>query len=446
MFRLFNRYYSIKHTFYFAFENILIVLFLVWGTVIDAVWVHLLLAPLICQLVLYYSDLFPPFPRFSIKEFLVKHLKAMLWAAGILFLCYLIIPPPSTEDWSALWWRLALFPLLIIGLRFGYQTLSITRHLDTPILIIGSGTVATILKDYLVQDRNLGYRIFHFQWDLGTTNKTGDQLEHLSRFVKRQKIKQVVVALRDRRGQLPVKSLLHLRVQGIEVFEAVSFYERIAGKIRVDWLKPSTLIFSEGFNRMHLIRVTKRVSDILFSVIGLIVSLPVFLVIPLMIKLTSKGPIFYRQERVGERGQPFMVMKFRSMREDAEVASGPVWAQENDPRVTALGKIMRTLRIDEIPQMINVLRGEMSFVGPRPERELFVKQLREKIPYYDLRYTVKPGLTGWAQVKYRYGATEQDALEKLQYDLYYIKHLSPIFDLTIVIDTIRVVLLGSGAR
>lgn len=446
MFRLFNRYYSIKHTFYFAFENILIFLFLVWGTVIDATWVHLLLAPLICQLALYYSDLFPPFPQFSIKEFLVKHLKAMLWAAGILFLCYLVIPPPSTEDWGALWWRLALFPLLIIGLRFGYQALSITRRLDTPILIIGSGTVATILKDYLVQDRNLGYRIFHFQWDLGTANKTGDQLEHLARFVKRQKIKQVVVALRDRRGQLPVKSLLHLRVQGIEVFEAVSFYERIAGKIRVDWLKPSTLIFSEGFNRMHLIRVTKRISDILFSVIGLIVSLPVFLVIPLMIKLTSKGPIFYRQERVGERGQPFMVMKFRSMREDAEVASGPVWAQENDPRVTALGKIMRSLRIDEIPQMINVLRGEMSFVGPRPERELFVKQLREKIPYYDLRYTVKPGLTGWAQVKYRYGATEQDALEKLQYDLYYIKHLSPIFDLTIVIDTIRVVLLGSGAR
>jgi len=334
----------------------------------------------------------------------------------------------------------------LIGLRLGYQALSTTRRLDTPILIIGSGTVATVLKDFLVQDRNLGYRIFHFQWDLGTPNKTGDQLEHLTRFVKRQRIKQVIVALRDRRGQLPVKSLLHLRVQGIEVFEAVSFYERIAGKLRVDWLKPSTLIFSEGFNRMNLIRIAKRISDILFSVIGLIVSLPVFLVIPLMIKLTSKGPVFYRQERVGEKGRPFMVMKFRSMREDAEILSGPVWAQEDDPRVTPLGKIMRALRIDEIPQMINVLKGEMSFVGPRPERALFVEQLREKIPYYDLRFTVKPGLTGWAQVKYRYGATEQDALEKLQYDLYYIKHLSPLFDLTIVIDTIRVVLLGKGAR
>ncbi len=446
MFRLFNRYYSIRHTFYFAFENILVFLFLVWGTVIGAVWAHLLLAPLICQLVLYYSELFPPFSRFSIKEFLVKHLQAMFWTAGILFLFYLIIPPPTAENWSTLWWRLALFPLLLIGLRLAYQALSTTRRLDTPILIIGSGTVATVLKDFLVQDRNLGYRIFHFQWDLGTTNKTGNQFEHLTRFVKRQRIKQVVVALRDRRGQLPVKSLLHLRVQGIEVFEAVSFYERIAGKLRVDWLKPSTLIFSEGFNRMNLIRIAKRLSDILFSVIGLIVSSPIFLVIPLMIKLTSKGPVFYRQERVGEKGRPFMVMKFRSMREDAEIASGPVWAQEDDPRVTPLGKIMRALRIDEIPQMLNVLKGEMSFVGPRPERELFVKQLREKIPYYDLRFTVKPGLTGWAQVKYRYGATEQDALEKLQYDLYYIKHLSPLFDFTIVIDTIRVVLLGKGAR
>lgn len=446
MFRLFNRYYSIRHTFYFAFENLLILLFLMWGTVAGVGWAHLMLAPLVCQICLYYSELFPPFPRFSIREFLLKHVQAMLWAAGILLICYLVIPPPASQEWGPLWWRLAFFPLLLIVLRLGYQALNTIRRLDTPILIIGSGTVARVLKEFLVNDSNLGYRIFHFQWDLGTSHQTGDQMEHLISFVKRQRIKQVVVALHDRRGQLPVKSLLHLRVQGIEVFEAVSFYERVAGKICVDWLKPSTLIFSEGFNRVNLIRVAKRISDILFSVIGLIVSLPVFFILPALIKLTSKGPVFYRQERVGEKGQPFMVMKFRSMRQDAEVATGPVWAQEDDPRVTSLGKIMRALRLDEIPQMINVLRGEMSFVGPRPERALFVEQLRKKIPYYDLRFTVKPGLTGWAQVKYRYGATEQDALEKLQYDLYYIKHLSPLFDLTIVIDTIRVVLLGKGAR
>ncbi len=446
MFRLFNRYYSIRNTFYFAFENVFILIFLMWGSLVGGVWAHLLLAPLVVQVCLYYGELFPPFPRFSIKEFLVRHFQAMLCAAGILLVCYLVIPPPEAPVFGPLWWRLALSPLLLIGLRLAYQAINRTYRLDTPILIVGSGKIATVLKEFLANERNLGYRILHFQWDLSTVNHSGDQFGRLSEFVSRQKIKQVIVAMDDRRGQLPVKSLLHLRVQGIQVFEAVSFYERVAGKICVDWLKPSTLIFNEGFNRINLIRVSKRVSDVVFSVIGLLVSIPVFLTVPILIKLTSKGPVFYRQERVGENGKPFMVMKFRSMREDAETVSGPVWATEDDPRATSLGRIMRLLRIDEIPQVINVLKGEMSFVGPRPERPLFVAQLREKIPYYDLRFTVKPGLTGWAQVKYRYGATEQDALEKLQYDLYYVKHLSPLFDLTIVLDTIRVVLLGKGAR
>ncbi|MFQ5543992.1 MAG: TIGR03013 family XrtA/PEP-CTERM system glycosyltransferase [Nitrospiria bacterium] len=424
----------------------MIFIFLMWGTFIGSEWTHLILAALVCQVCFYYSELFPPFPQFSIKEFLVRHLQAMLCAAGILLLCYLVIPPPETEALGPLWWRLALFPFLLIGLRLGYQAINATHRLSTPILIIGSGKVATVLKEFLAHERVLGYRIFHFQWDLSVPHKSSDQFERLASFADRQQIKQVVVAMDDRRGQLPVKSLLQLRVQGIEVFEAVSFYERVAGKLCVDWLKPSTLIFTEGFNRVNIMRVAKRLSDIVFSSIGLIISVPIFFVIPILIKTTSKGPVFYRQERVGENGKPFMVMKFRSMRQDAEAHSGPVWATEDDPRVTPLGKIMRLLRIDEIPQVINVLKGEMSFVGPRPERALFVEQLRENIPYYDLRFTVKPGLTGWAQVKYRYGATEQDALEKLQYDLYYIKHLSPLFDLTIVIDTVRVVLFGKGAR
>jgi len=445
MFRIFNRYYSVRHTFYFAFENILILMFLMWGTIVGGEWTSLILAPIVCQVCLYYNELFPPFSRFSIKEFWIKHLQSMLWATAILVFCYWIIPPPITEL-GPFWWRLAFFPLILIGLRLGYQALAMTRKLDTPILILGSGTVATALKEFLSQEGNWGYRVFHFQWDLTSSSKMDDQLENLTDFVKRQKIKQVIVALHDRRGQLPVRSLLQLRVQGIEIVEAVSFYERIAGKFCVEWMKPSTLIFSEGFNRINLARVSKRLSDILFSVMGLICSLPIFLILPILIKLTSKGPVFYRQERVGEKGRPFMLMKFRSMRQDAETLSGPVWAKEDDPRVTSLGKMLRMLRLDEIPQMVNVLKGEMSFVGPRPERPLFVKQLREKIPYYDLRFTVKPGLTGWAQIKYQYGATEKDALEKLQYDLYYIKHLSPLFDLTIVIDTIRVVLLGKGAR
>ncbi len=445
MFRIFNRYYSVRHTFYFAFENVLILIFLMWGAIVGGEWTSLILAPIVCQVCLYYNELSPPFSRFSIKEFWIKHLQSMLWATAILVFFYWMMPPPMAEL-GPFWWRLAFFPLILIGLRLGYQALATTRKLDTPILILGSGTVATALKSFLSQEGNWGYRVFHFQWDLTSSSKVDDQLENLTDFVKRQKIKQVVVALHDRRGQLPVRSLLQLRVQGIEIVEAVSFYERIAGKFCVEWMKPSTLIFSEGFNRVNLSRISKRVSDILFSVVGLILSLPIFLILPILIKLTSKGPVFYRQERVGEKGRPFMLMKFRSMRQDAETLSGPVWAMEDDPRVTPLGKILRLIRLDEVPQMVNVLKGEMSFVGPRPERPLFVKQLREKIPYYDLRFTVKPGLTGWAQIKYQYGATEKDALEKLQYDLYYIKHLSPLFDLTIVVDTIRVVLLGKGAR
>jgi len=445
MFRVFNRYYSIKNTMYFLLENALVFLFLMWGTFVGTERPHLILALLICQICLHWSELSPPYSRFSLREFWLKHLQAILLAASILLICFLIVPPRAIDS-SPFWWRLAFFPFILIGLRLGYQSYSATQRLDTPVLIVGSGTVATILKTFLTRESHLGYRVFHFQWSMTTAGKVDEHQEVLSNLVQREKIKQVIIGLHDRRGQLPVKSLLNLRVQGIEVFEAVSFYERISGKLFIDWLKPSTLIFSEGFNRLKFIRIMKRLSDIVLSVLGIFASLPCFLVLPVLIKLGSKGPVFYRQERVGEKGQSFMVMKFRSMYQDAESKSGPVWAVENDPRVTPLGKIMRMLRLDEIPQMINVLKGEMSFVGPRPERPVFVKQLRENIPYYDIRFTVKPGLTGWAQVKYPYGATERDALEKLQYDLYYAKHLSLFFDLTIVLDTIRVVLFGKGSR
>lgn len=405
----------------------------------------MILVPVVVQVCLYYSELCPSFPRLSVREFWVKHLQAVLWAGGILFAIYLILPFAVAASRS-FWVRFAFFPLFLVGLRLGYQGLTARQAWNTTILIIGSGSVATLLKKTLSEDQSLGYRVLHFQWDLTAPDTLGRDWEMLSDLVAEHKIKKVIVALNDRRRQLPVESLLNLRVQGIEVIEGVSFYEKISGKILVQSLKPSNLIFSEGFNRISIVRIGKRVLDILLSTIGLLLALPLIAVLALLIKLDSKGPIFYRQERVGEKGRPFMLMKFRSMRQDAEAASGPVWASENDPRVTRLGRIMRTLRLDEIPQMINVLKGEMSFVGPRPERLVFVEQLRKKIPYYDLRFTVKPGLTGWAQVKYQYGATEHDALEKLQYDLYYIKHLSPFFDLTIVFETLHVIFAGKGAR
>lgn len=444
MIRIFNRYLPIRDTVYFILENAAILLFLMWSTTKGSGWPNVILVPLVFQVCLYYNELHPSFPRFSLKEFWVKHLQAILLAGGILFAIYLILPGEVGS--GRFWKRLVLFPFILIGLRLGYQALVAMRRWETPILIIGSGQVATLLMETLIRYRNLGYRPIQFKWDLGAPDKLGEEWEKLGDILGVNQVRKVVIALNDRRRQLPVEALLNLRVQGVEVVEGVSFYEQISGKILVRPLRPSSLIFSEGFNRMSIMRVAKRALDILLASIGLILSLPIFLILGMLIKLDSRGPIFYRQERVGEKGKTFMVIKFRSMRQDAERATGPVWASENDPRVTRLGRMMRLLRLDEIPQMINVLKGEMSFVGPRPERPVFVDQLRKKIPYYDLRFTVKPGLTGWAQIKYQYGSTEEDALEKLQYDLYYIKHLSPFFDMTIVMETVQVILGGKGAR
>ncbi|MFY9270265.1 MAG: TIGR03013 family XrtA/PEP-CTERM system glycosyltransferase [Candidatus Manganitrophaceae bacterium] len=423
----------------------LIFLFLIWWTKTGIRWDGLLLVPLVVQISLYYNELRPSFPRFSLKEFWIKHLRAIVLAAGILFAIYLLVPSEFVAS-RYFWNYLALFPVVLIGLRLGYQTLVSTQHWDTPILIIGSGPLGTLIVETLTHQQGLGYLPTQFKWNPDIPDKLGEEWVKLENILKEHDIRKVVIALDDRRRQLPVEALLRLRVQGVEVVEGISFYEKISGKILVKFLRPSSLIFSEGFNRLTMMRLAKHLLDLLLASTGLILLSPVFLALSVLIKLDSRGPIFYRQERVGENGKPFMVIKFRSMHQDAERGTGPVWASQNDPRVTRLGRIMRMLRLDEIPQMINVLKGEMSFVGPRPERPLFVDQLRKKIPYYDLRFSVKPGLTGWAQVKYSYGATEEDALEKLQFDLYYIKHLSPVFDLTIVIETIKVVFSREGAR
>jgi sugar transferase (PEP-CTERM system associated) len=231
----------------------------------------------------------------------------------------------------------------------------------------------------------------------------------------------------------------------VRVEDAATTYERITGKILVDDLKPSWLVFSDGFNASRVTRVVKRLFDLACAVAAFVVAAPLMLLTALAIRLDSPGPIFYCQERVGESGRRFTLCKFRSMRIDAEQGT-PVWAADKDDRVTRVGRFIRLTRLDELPQLWNVLRGDMSFVGPRPERPFFVDQLAETIPLYMARHAVKPGITGWAQVKYRYGASVEDALEKLRYDLYYIKHLSLVFDLTILIDTVKVIVSGKGAK
>jgi sugar transferase (PEP-CTERM system associated) len=234
-------------------------------------------------------------------------------------------------------------------------------------------------------------------------------------------------------------------MRGISIEEGIEFYEHLTGRLQVESLRPSSLIFSNGFKKSKLTMLTRRIIEFVLSLFGVIFLSPLILIISVLIKIDSRGPIFFKQERVGKGGKIFKLLKFRSMIENAE-ANGPVWAEQDDKRVTRVGRWMRKWRFDEIPQMFNVLKGDMSFVGPRPERPYFVKQLREEIPFYGQRLSVKPGVTGWAQIKYRYGASKEDALEKLKYDLYYIKNLSPFLDLLIIFETIKVVLFGKGAR
>ena len=259
---------------------------------------------------------------------------------------------------------------------------------------------------------------------------------------------EIVVAMDDRRGNLPIRELLDAKLRGIGVIDLLEFLERETGKIRIDLVNPGWLIFSPGFRTSGVGRFNKRAVDILVSVTLLLISWPVTILIALAIKIEDgfRAPVFYRQIRVGRSNKEFWVLKFRSMSINAESDGKAVWAEENDSRISKVGNFLRRSRLDELPQVFNVLRGQMSLVGPRPERPEFVKELRDSVPYYSERHTVKPGVTGWAQLKYSYGASEEDAVEKLQYDLYYVKNQSLMLDIMIILQTVEIVLWGKGAR
>ncbi len=269
----------------------------------------------------------------------------------------------------------------------------------------------------------------------------------LPQLAREQGVDEIVVALTERRaGSMPMRELLDCKVSGTKVFDLNTHFEKTLGQIRVDYLNASWLIFGDGFNQGAWRTAVKRVFDIISASVLFVLAAPIMLATAILIKLESPGPVLYRQERVGQNGRTFNVTKFRSMRTDAEKDGKPVWAKANDNRVTRIGNIIRKLRIDELPQIFNVLRGDMSLVGPRPERPFFVEQLTQEIPFYALRHSVKPGVTGWAQVRYPYGATVEDSQEKLQYDLYYVKNHTLFLDLVVLLETVGVVLTGKGAR
>lgn len=334
------------------------------------------------------------------------------------------------------------------SLRF--DVLNATRE---RVLILGTGEIGRQVCRWIVDHHPYEYGVVGFVDEddsrQGSVLAMGVRIqthyESLAEFAL-GRCDRVIVALDEKRGRLPVRQLVELRLLGVEVEEATSFFESASGKIAVEAMLPSWLIFSEGFRTSALRSALKRVADIFLSLLLLFVTAPLIVLTALLVRTTSRGPVLYRQVRLGMNGKDVALLKFRSMVEDAEAQSGPTWAEQDDRRITVVGRIMRPLRIDELPQLFNVLRGEMSFVGPRPERGHFVHQLEEQIPYYGLRMTVRPGITGWAQVNYPYGASVEDALEKLKYDLYYIKNNNLLLDLWIVLKTVKVVLVGQGAR
>ena len=335
-----------------------------------------------------------------------------------------------------------------VSVRFA--VLNATRE---NVIIVGTGETAQQVCGILMDRLRTEYALIGFADEnddrVGTVLAMGSRIQtgfrQLSEYAA-PRADRIIVALDEKRGKLPVRQLMELRLRGLEIEDATSFIERVCGKISVESMLPSWLIFSDGFRTSPMRSFLKRVTDIVHSMSTLILASPLMLITAIAIRVESRGPILYRQARLGMNGQEFEVLKFRSMREDAEGGSGPQWASENDPRVTLVGRLIRATRIDELPQLINILRGDMSFVGPRPERSHFIRQLERRLPYYTLRMTVRPGLTGWAQVEYGYGATEEEALEKLRYDLYYIKNANLLFDLWIVLKTVKVVVSGWGAR
>jgi sugar transferase (PEP-CTERM system associated) len=320
------------------------------------------------------------------------------------------------------------------------------------VLIVGADSLAVEVAREAMSRRDLGYKVVGFIAEdpklIGETllnPKALGLVGDLSRIVEEQNIDRVVVALQDRRGHMPVDQLLKIRLEGrAAIEEGTALYERLTGKISVEMLRPSWIIFSGGAKRSAVWNVIRRAFNFMLALLATLLSLPVAIVTAIAIKLESTGPTFYIQERVGKNGRVFKIIKFRSMLQDAEKDGQPQWAQRRDPRITRVGAFIRKTRIDEIPQFINILRGEMSFVGPRAERPFFVDQLSEEIQFYSQRHLVEPGLTGWAQVNYGYSSSVEDAIQKLQYDLYYIKNVSLLFDIWIIFKTIRIVLFGYG--
>lgn len=457
---IFNKYYPLRNIAFFfgegglIFFSLLLVNWLFKGSAILRIELfgcvqQALLVTVVFQICLYFFDLYDLHENYPLAETATRITQAFGVGCIVLGLFYYVMPA-ATIPTRIFWTSYFILYLLLLLWRSAYIFILQKQLFVQSIAIVGTGKLAADIAREIENRLDAPYWIKAF---VGAgaplyNPKNVPVYEHIKEIDQQlldNDIDRLVLALDDRRGATPIQELMIYKLQGVAIEGGVSFYEKLTAKILVERMDPSWIVFSDGFSASNVQLFGKRFVDILLSLLIAVLSAPVMAGAALIIKMESPGPVFYTQERVGKARRLFHVIKFRSMVDNAE-KDGAVWASANDSRVTRFGSFMRKTRIDELPQLFNVLKGEMSMVGPRPERPVFVERLKESIPFYDIRHAVRPGVTGWAQVSYPYGASEEDALRKLEYDLYYIKHMSVPLDLLVIFRTVKTVLFAKGGR
>jgi len=412
------------------------------------------LITLICQVSLYYNDLYDLSVVNSRQEVLIRILQSFGAACLVLFPLFWIFPKLVIGSSNMVATGVALGVLLLLGWRMLFTVAY--RYYDRPsrVVVLGAGDLALDLVRAIQERSDLNMLVMGLVGaEAGEESNPAIEarglrmlgtIADLETIAQEMGVNRVVVAMADRRKKLPVRALLNLKLHGVEIDDAWSLYEKVTGKIRTTELPAGWLVFGEGFQQLSRKVRHKETVDFFLALIAGVIALPVAAIVAVIVKLDSKGPILFRQERVGYKGALFQIIKFRTMRTDAEAIGGPQWSTEHDPRITRAGRFLRKVRLDEIPQIWNVLRGEMSLVGPRAERQHFVDILSQQLSYYAERHMVRPGITGWAQIRYAYGASIEDSRQKLQYDLFYIKNLTLPLDLLIMFETVKIVIFGRG--
>ena len=394
----------------------------------------------------YYFDLYEPQRMTAHWEIYFRLLLVLGFLSFLLSAIVWLFPDLDMARYVLLLGLIFLTIALVVW-RSAYEWIIGREMFRERVYVLGAGERAQCIVDLLAIRKDAGMAVVGWGGLVSDKTERRDSFSAAMEAVggPKPKVDRVIVALEDRRGELPLRELLDLRFKGVVIEEAGSLLERLTGKLYLDGLRPSSFIYSDGFRVKPSQQIARRIVSTLTAALGLLLFLPFFPFVLLLVRLSSPGPIFFRQTRVGLAGKNFTVYKFRTMRTDAEVA-GAKWATKDDPRVTPTGRFMRKTRLDEVPQLWNVLRGDMGFVGPRPERPEFVPWLSEQIPYFNLRHMIRPGLTGWAQVRYGYGATLAQSREKLEFDLYYIKHMTLGLDLLIMFETVKTIIRRQGAQ